>query len=414
MSCSCWTNAEASLYLDIRTLLVATIVVCSVLGPISLAFGPAQHMQPSRLWGAGLVAVAAGLALLGLQGLELDYFSRVIGSGLLALALTFAQASARAALGKTARDTFGWTLLASFVLAFLILEGMSGDPGLRHLLGMSLLGFLAFRSASEFEQSSKLREGRPMRAIAVILLLFGAGMVLEGALVAADPGAPFEPGAIETLLLVGLIVGLLLGTIVLMWVMTERISYRMRQLVSVDPLTGALNRRAFIRRFRREVSRTRRRSDSPFAILLVDLDHLRRINDAYGHRTGDRVLEKTVEVVRGTIRDYDLIGRLEGDAFVLLLPGTTSEGAATMAERVRQEIERKASVLSELKNPVSASIGVAVFGEHGDNWDAILRSADGAARKAKESGGNRVEVALPVPSARITSGGSPIPAVART
>jgi diguanylate cyclase (GGDEF)-like protein len=199
-----------------------------------------------------------------------------------------------------------------------------------------------------------------------------------------------------------------------MWVMTERISYRMRQLVSVDPLTGALNRRAFIRRFRREVSRTRRRSDSPFAILLVDLDHLRRINDAYGHRTGDRVLEKTVEVVRGTIRDYDLIGRLEGDAFVLLLPGTTSEGAATMAERVRQEIERKASVLSELKNPVSASIGVAVFGEHGDNWDAILRSADGAARKAKESGGNRVEVALPVPSARITSGGSPIPAVART
>ncbi len=395
---------------------MATIVVCSVLGPISLAFGPAQpHMQPSRLWGAGLVAVAGGLALLGLQDLELDYVSRVVGSGLLALALTFAEASARATLGRRTRDTLGWTLLASFVLAFLLLEGMSGDPGLRHLLSMSLLGFLAFRSASEFEQCSKLREGRPMRMIAFILLLFGTGMVLEGALVAVDPGAPFEPGAIETLMLVGLIVGLLLGTIVLMWVMTERINYRMRQLVSVDPLTGALNRGAFIRRFGREVARTRRRADSPFTVLLLDLDHFRRINDAYGHRTGDRLLEKTVEVLRGAAREYDLIGRLEGDVFVLLLPGTTSEGAASMAERVRQEIERKVSVLAELKNPVSTSIGVAVFGEHGDSWDAMLRSAEGAARKAKESGGNRVEVAVPMrQSSGTISGASAIPAVARS
>jgi diguanylate cyclase (GGDEF)-like protein len=385
---------------------VATVVVCSVLGPISLAFGPVQpHMQPSRLWGAGLVAVAGGLALIGLQGLGPDYVSRVVGPGLLALALTFAEASARATLGKSARDVLGWTLLASFVLAFLALEGMSGDPWLRHLLGMGLLGFLAFRSAYEFDQCSKLREGRLMRVIALILCLFGVGMVLEGALVAADPSTSPEPGVIETLMLVGLIAGLLLGTIVLMWVMTERINYRMHQLVSVDPLTGALNRGAFIRRFGREVSHMRRRSDSQFAILLLDVDHFRRINDAYGHRTGDRLLEKTVEVLRGAIREYDVIGRLEGDVFVLLLPGTLTEGALAMAERVRQEIASKVPALAALKNPVSTTIGVAVFGEHGDNWDTLLRAADGAARKAKASGGNRVEVAAPMrPSSDPMSG----------
>jgi diguanylate cyclase (GGDEF)-like protein len=182
-----------------------------------------------------------------------------------------------------------------------------------------------------------------------------------------------------------------------MWVMTERINSRMRQLVSLDPLTGALNRPSLVQQFGREAARIRRRSDAQFAILLIDIDHFRRVNDAAGHAAGDRLLQKTVEILRGMLRDYDLIGRIEGDVFVLLTPGARSDGATNLAKRAQREIDQQASVRAGLANRVSVSIGVAVFGEHGDSWDTMLRAADAALKYAKKLGGNGVELAVAVP-----------------
>jgi len=379
-------------------------VVCSVLGPVSLAFGWAQpNMQPSRFWGAALVAVAGGLALIGLQGFGPDFVSQVLGPGLLALALIWAGLCARSTLGKSVRDIFGWSFLAAFVLALAALERAAADGSLRHLFGMALTGFLAFRAAHGFDRGREPRERRALRLIALVLDMVGIGLVLEAALAASAPGDAVEPGVIRALMLVGLIACLLLGTILLLWLMTERINHRIHKLVTVDPLTGVLNRPTFIKSVESEVSRTQRRTYAPFALLLLDIDRFRRINDAYGHQAGDRLLERIAEILRGSVREYDVIGRLEGDVFVLLLPGTPGEGAVSMAKRVRHEIERKASALAELRNPVSATIGVAVFGEHGDNWDTMLRAADWAARKAKAEGGNQVEVAVPVaPSSAAT------------
>lgn len=386
------------MYLDLRTLQIAAIVVCSVLGPVSLAFAPTQrYMQPSRFWGAGLVALACGLALVSLGGHGPDLASQVLGPGLLALALTFAHWSARSTVGKGGRDVPGLTLLALFVLMLIALEQLSADARLRDLLGTGALGLLACRVAFGFDQGKALPEGPPLRMIAVIFGLFGVSLLLQGALALSVSNTPSGPGVADSLMLVGLIAGLLLGTIVLMWVMTERINSRMRQLVSLDPLTGALNRPAFVQQFEREASRIRRRSDAQFAILLIDIDHFRRVNDASGHAGGDRLLGKTVEMLRGMTRDYDLIGRLEGDVFVLLLPGTRGDGAMSIAERARREIELQASVRAGLANRVSVSIGVAVFGEHGDSWDTMLRAADAALQYAKKLGGNGVETAVAVP-----------------
>ena len=217
-------------------------------------------------------------------------------------------------------------------------------------------------------------------------------MVMNGAftLAAADPDRAAGPGAADELMRVGLIAGLLLGTILLLWVMTERIHLRMRQLVSLDPLTKVLNRPAFVQGFEREAARTRRREDSSFAILLMDVDHLRQVNDAWGQTAGDRLLAGVAEIARPAIRRYDLIGRLEGDVFAILMSGASGEAVAELAERIRREIEKQASVRAALKNPVTVSVGVAVFGEHGERWDQLLRAADGALRSAKAQGGNRI------------------------
>jgi len=386
-------------YLDLRTLQLAAIVVCCVLGPVSLAFPPVQrHMQPSRFWGAGLIALAGGLALGSLLGNAPDFVSHVLGPGLLALALTFAQSSARAVAGKDRRDVLGFTLLALFVLMLLALESLSAVAWLRGPLAMAALGLLACRVALGFHEGKGLPEGRPLQTIGGIFGLFGLSLILQGtlALAPAVSNASSEPGVADALMLVGLIAGLLLGTMLLMWVMTERIDSRIRQLVSLDPLTGALNRRAFVQQFEREVSRFRRRPEAPFAILLTDIDHFHRVNDAYGHGAGDRVLEETVEILRSISRDYDLIGRLDGDVFVLLTPGARSDSAMLAAERARREIELQASLRAKLPNRVTVSIGVAVFGEHGDSWDTMLRAADATIKFAKKLGGNRVEVSAPV------------------
>ena len=284
------------------------------------------------------------------------------------------------------------------VLVFFVLDMIAAKAWLNHLVGMGMMGFLSCRVAYSFNQGKDLREGRALRVIAIIFILFGVSLVLDGAFALArdDPNAPPGSSVVGALMLVGLIAGLLVGAIVLMWVMTERIHFRMRQSVSLDGLTGALVRHAFVESFEREVALARRRSDSNFGVLLVNIDHFRRVNDAYGHIAGDRLLVKVTDVIRTLIRQCDVIGRLEGDTFVVLMPATPSAGATATAERIRREIELQASVHAALKNRVTVSIGIAVFNEHGDSWGALLRAADTAIKTAKTHGRNRVEMSAPI------------------
>lgn len=368
-------------------------MVCSVLGPVSLAFGPGQpHMRPLRFWGAGLVALAGGLAFLSMRGFAPSYVLHVAGTGLVALALTLAQSSALKIHDKNWRDVVGWILLGAIVLGLDVLERITANAWLHHVVGMGTLGLLSCRVAYAFDRSRRLREGRAFRAIALIFGFSGLLMVMNGAftLAATDADRAVEPGPVGELMGVGLIAGLLLGTILLLWVMTERIHLRMQLLVSIDPLTKVLNRPAFVQGVEREAARTRRREKSSFAILLMDVDHLRRVNDAWGQSAGDRLLASIAELSRPVIRSYDLIGRLEGNVFAILMSGVAGDAAAETAERIRREIEQQASVRAALKNPVTVSVGVAVFGEDGKRWDQLLRAADAALRSAKSGGGNRV------------------------
>jgi diguanylate cyclase (GGDEF)-like protein len=395
--------------LDPRTLQFAAIVVCCVLGPVSLAFAPTQrHLRPSRSWGAGLIALAGGLALGSLRGHAPDMVSHILGFGLLALALTFAQSSARSLTGKDGRDVLGLTLLGLFVLMLLVQLRLSADSLLRDPLSMGALGVLALRVAVGFDQGGAPHEVRALRSIAVIFSIFGLSLIVQGGLMISHPPAGSGPGEAVVPMLVGLVAGLLLGSIVITWIMTERISHRLRQLISLDSLTNALNRHAFIQQFERQVARTRRRSDSQFAILIIDIDGFHRVNDASGHTAGDRLLKETVAVLSGTKRAYDVIGRLESDVFAMLMPGVLGEGAIAMADRARREVELQASVRAGLKNRVSVSIGIAVFGDHGESWDTLLRGADGAAKYAKTLGGNRARLAAPLhPSPGTVSGNAP-------
>ena len=163
----------------------------------------------------------------------------------------------------------------------------------------------------------------------------------------------------------------------------------LRVLVDTDPLTGLKNRRAFLRDLKGEFSRaTRMRQQC--ALLLLDVDHFKRVNDSFGHPAGDDVLRAIAGLLNDGAREYDSVGRLGGEEFGVLLPDVDVEGAQVVAERIRAMVSARPLGPPGVGH-VTISIGIAMGPQdRRDNEDALLRRADEALYAAKRNGRNRV------------------------
>lgn len=159
-----------------------------------------------------------------------------------------------------------------------------------------------------------------------------------------------------------------------------------------DPLTGALNMKSANDRLWEETAKAKRMRH-PLSIILVNIDHLKRINDRYGFQSGSRILRSFVSLVRTDLRPYDVVGRVCGEGFLLILPGITHDEANVIAERLRGKTSLECAMLSGIPGviEVTASFGVSSFDEQSDTAEAILRRAERALTRAKNEGRNRVE-----------------------
>ena len=133
------------------------------------------------------------------------------------------------------------------------------------------------------------------------------------------------------------------------------------------------------------------------AVLAVDLDGLKRVNDTHGHATGDDLLRETARRLRTVVREHDLVARLGGDEFVLLCSGVDPAGAVRLADRVVREISTPYVLPGEVTAWSGASVGVTVTDDPGTDLDRLLAEADRALYAAKGSGGNRFAVHAPPP-----------------
>ena len=155
-----------------------------------------------------------------------------------------------------------------------------------------------------------------------------------------------------------------------------------------DPLTGLHNRRSFEVRLAEEVERTRR-SQVPFTLLLVDLDHFKQVNDRFGHQVGDQALQAVAAVLTKQLRAIDLPARIGGEEFAVLLPNTPEHGALEAAERLRAAIAAQPIPHQHTPLTITASVGVAWCPAHADTGDGLMRVADQALYQAKRAGRNR-------------------------
>jgi two-component system cell cycle response regulator len=161
-----------------------------------------------------------------------------------------------------------------------------------------------------------------------------------------------------------------------------------------DPLTGLYNRRYFERRLKEESAHAKRHK-RPFALVLVDLDHFKLVNDTYGHEDGDRVLKHVAEVMGGSLREDDVACRYGGEEFLLLLRATSGTAARVVANRLRASLAQKPIGLGEKgeKRHITFSAGVASADDRNAyNADDIVARADSALYRAKRAGRNRVEM----------------------
>jgi two-component system cell cycle response regulator len=169
---------------------------------------------------------------------------------------------------------------------------------------------------------------------------------------------------------------------------------RLEQLAQTDPLTQLLNRRALTERITAEMERALR-YDSTMALLMIDLDHFKRVNDTYGHLVGDDVLRDVGQLLSDTIRTSDIVARYGGEEFLVLLPETDDGGAESFAERIRDAIALHLFASDSVAEPLrlTASVGVAVYpAARIESVEDLFARADAALYRAKADGRNRVRM----------------------
>lgn len=220
--------------------------------------------------------------------------------------------------------------------------------------------------------------------------------ILTGvAVVAANPllAEPYSPSAIVTCLM-----GLIYLSAFFHAFTAKSISFhhamveanrKLGEMADHDPLTGLFNARAYYR-LCEMIRQQAHRNGRPFAVLFVDLDHFKSINDRYGHEAGDIVLRAVATCLRRTLRQSDLVGRIGGEEFSILLPDTTLDAARRLAETVREAIEAMMPEVGETRLRVTASIGVAIDHPQLISIAELQHQADEAMYAAKRQGRNRV------------------------
>jgi len=231
-------------------------------------------------------------------------------------------------------------------------------------------------------------------------LMLGGAIALGGGVAVVMTAQPWL-----TPILVLTVLGLHMGLLV----------PQFREASRNDSKTGLFNASFWAKLVADELDHAHR-LDGTMAVLVVDLDHFKRVNDQHGHLAGDQVLRAVAEAIKESVRTHDIVGRYGGEEFAVVLPGVTTNGVLPAAERIRAAIAQVRVGVTDLNGVerdiagLTASVGAAVFPDHGTDRTTLLLTADAALYEAKEAGRDRTRVAgrtIHVPSARLPA--APLP-----
>ena len=380
--------------LDVNTLFMVTIYVEAILG-LLLLFAWVQNtsIRAVAWWGFAHLLRAASVVLFGMYGSVPDLISIDLANALLFTSFAVTWTGARVFGGRPAEPVY---MVTGAVLWLLVcrLPVLAEAVDARVLIASGIITSYTWLTAFEFWRG---RDEQLVSRWPAIFMLFahGALFLLRTPLIAVLPWS-IANHVYGSVWLTVLSFEALLFTIsiafILLAMAKERTELRHRTAAMVDPLTGIANRRSFLQ----EAALIAKRHTSdprPTAVLVIDLDHFKSINDRFGHALGDRVLEIFTETARQSIRTTDLIGRLGGEEFAAVLYDTNPEKAVMVAERIREGFAQAALEVESRPVCATVSIGLVHCEDAVLDMPQLLAQADQALYFAKERGRNRVEVA---------------------
>ena len=388
-------TATATAWLfDIRSALLVGALLTLMVGMVLLLVGRslAADYRPSLFhWIAATLLQPAGFVMLSLRDQLDPWVSTVLANTCIALAFA---AYARSLRLFYRTPSPPWRLSALVLLSVLISVYwgvVAPDLTLRLIaISLALGGLLADSAWTVFRHAE--RRG-PIRLVTGGVFAGSAGIMFyrAGALV-VDPGLVTGVFQITHVQLLTYAVGSVLpviATVGFLLMCTERSQRELERAARVDYLTDCYNRRAIEEQGARAMAAARRHG-MPLAVLVIDIDHFKRINDELGHAAGDQALVHSVARIRAEMRAEDVLGRLGGEEFIVLMPNTDSASAVSAGERIRLGFAARPLVLAEGRRSATLSIGVAMLAPMDRHFSQLLQRADRAMYAAKNAGRNLV------------------------
>ena len=363
-----------------------TLSIVLVLMVVARAL-PAVLRPAVAWWVAATLLQPAGFVLITLRDGAPDWATVVLANSLVAFAFTAYATALHRFFGTRPR---AWLLLGLWLLSVAgsIWWGLL-QPDLTMRLGVVSAAMSATLLYGAIVLYANAPPQRALHQVVGVSFVVACGILSyrAGALL-ANPSQVTDVFSLNHVQVLSYAVGSILpvvATIGFLLMCNDRSARELERAARVDYLTDCYNRRA-IEELGARVMAAARRHGMSLAVLVIDLDHFKQINDELGHAAGDEALVRTVERIRDGLRSEDLLGRLGGEEFVVLMPNTDSTSAVAAAERIREDFNALPLVLGEERRPVTLSIGVAVLAPADRLFSQLLQRADRAMYAAKKAG----------------------------
>jgi diguanylate cyclase (GGDEF)-like protein len=380
--------------LDIRTV-IAFAAGLGVLMALSLRYVlrdyPAMLGPSMREWMLGVFVQAVSWLLVALRGAVPDFLSVVIANALLSVGYALLVDATRRFVDMRPGDRVLYALVIASVCVQVFFTYEAPSTRVRILIGSSLFAALLplawlplLRAYRQSRRRSYLLTAAAFATLfGIMLLRVGYEFFNVDGLQNAFLSTPMQAFVFASLAFFPAV-----ATLGFLLMCSSRLYQELERQATVDSLTGINNRRTLGELASRAIAAAHRHRRG-LAVLLIDADHFKRVNDAHGHAIGDEALQLISTTLQCALRAGDLLGRLGGEEFVVILPEADESAACASAERLRQAVEQTEFSAAQRAVPLCISVGVAMF-ESGDDFASLLRRADQAMYAAKRGGRNRV------------------------
>lgn len=393
-------------FIDIRSIAFALMLVTGLMAAVLYFVLRAQKTYPGTgFWVLSNFAGTIGFLCLGLRGHIPDLVSIIIGNTLAVGTTALALEGNRRFLELKRESIIPAVLMSAYSITIAFYTYFEPSETARIIISSIVASSLTFLCYRAFAERPGLMDNVVYRTVAMTFLLFSILMALRmvATMSFTTIGQIYAPVWIQSVSFMMFLIFATVWTLNYVVLNSERLNEELRakeaellEKATTDFLTGLSNKRAFDEFASSEIKRSRRYS-LPACLVLLDLDHFKKVNDTFGHAGGDKVLAEIGALLKRMTRQHDLVARVGGEEFGLLLTHTDIESGHAVAEAFRREIQQLDIKHAAIKLNVTSSFGVAELRES-DTLETLIERADQYLYQAKDEGRNRVisEAAAPV------------------